>query len=244
MPNNLSQAIKTVFSPETIVPFVVGSVSLAVFGSALYDICKNIFGTTTPDLIKIGAIALVILLSMVFAVWWFIAQRLSRLTVDVPFEVAQKKLDRKYPGLILLVSNLEACEQAIQFHLPQLKRCWLISSQQKLEIAQTLCQRFPTICVDRPILINDVYDPLEFRDRIDEIYRTRLPKGWREAGVIADYTGMTAHASVGTVLACFGKNRPLQYTPVKTDSQGKIVGSFYPIRILLHQEVPKPQVTR
>lgn len=238
MRNALSQAIKTVFSPETIVPFVVGSVSLAVFGSALYDICKNIFGTTTPDLIKIAAIAFLILSGAVVVVWWVIAQRFSRLTVDIPFEVEQKKLDRHYPGLILLVSQLEACEQAIQFHLPELKRCWLITSEQKLEIAQNLCRRFSNICVDKPILINDVYNPLEFRDRIDEIYRTRLPQGWREAGVIADYTGMTAHASVGMVLACLGKNRPLQYTPAK-NSQGKIVGSFAPIRISLHQEVIK-----
>jgi hypothetical protein len=244
MRNTFSQAIKIVFSPETILPFLVGSVSLAVFGNAVYDIFKNIFGTTTPDLVKIGAIALLILLSMVFLVWWFIAQRLSRLPINVPFEVEKKKLDRHYPGLILLVSQLEACEQAIQFHLPELKRCWLISSEEKLGIAQNLCQRFPNICVDKPILINDVYDPLEFRDRIDEIYRTRLPKGWREAGVIADYTGMTAHASVGTVLACLEKNRPLQYTPAKFDQQGKIVGSLDPIRILLHREVPKLGLTR
>lgn len=237
----LSQAIKIVFNPETILPFLVGSVFLAVFGNAVYDIFKNLLGTTTPALVRIAAIALFILAAAVVMVWWVIAQRLARLPSDIPFEVQQKRLDRKYPGLILLVSQTTACETAIQFHLPDLKRCWLISSQQKLEIAQELCQQFPQICVDPPILINDVYNPLEVRDRIDEIYRSRLPEGWREAGVIADYTGMTAHASVGVVLACVGTARPLQYTPAKLDAQGKIVGSLPPIRIGLSHEPSKPR---
>lgn len=233
MRNSLTQAIKVVFSPETILPFLVGSVFLAIFGNAIYDIFKKILGETIPDLVKLATIALAILIGAVLIVWWTIEQRLSHISIDVPFEVSQKALERQYPGLILLVSQLEACEQAIQFHLPVLKRCWLITSEQKLDIAQEICRRFPKICLDKPILINDVYDPLEVRDRVDEIYRTRLPEGWREAGVIADYTGMTAHASVGTVLACMSRNRPLQYTPARLDQQGKIVGSLNPIRISL-----------
>ena len=236
MRNTLSQAIKILFNPETILPFLIGSVFLAVFGSAVYDIFKNVFGTTTPDLVKIGAIALLILMAAVGIVGWVISRQLSRLSIDIPFEVQQKALDRQYPGLILLVSKPEACETAIRFHLPVLKRCWLICSPQTLEQAQELCRQFPQVCVDQPMVINDIYNPLEFLDCINAIYRTRLPKGWRESGVIADYTGMTAHASVGTVLACWGTTRPLQYTPAKVDRQGKIVGSLNPIRIWLHQE--------
>jgi hypothetical protein len=233
MRNTLSQAIKIVFSPETILPFLVGSVSLAIFGNAVYDIFKNIFGTTTPDLIKIAAIALLILVAAVAIVAWVVAQRLSRLPIDVPFEVQQKKLDRQYKGLILLVSSAEASATAIRFHLPRLERCWLICSPKTLDQAQELCRQFPKVCMDQPIIINDVYDPLKFRNCINAIYHTRLPKGWLESDVIADYTGMTAHASVGTVLACVGRDRPLQYTPAKVDSQGKIVGSLSPIKVTL-----------
>ena len=239
MRNSLSQAIKIVFNAETILPFLVGSVFLAVFGNAVYDIFKNIFGTTTPDLVKIGAIALLILCSAICIVSWVISQRLSRLPIEIPFEVQQKALDRQYPGLILLVSKPEACETAIHFHLGKLKRCWLICSPQTLEQAQALCQQFPQVCIDQPIVVNDIYNPLAFRACINAIYRTRLPKGWQDSDIIADYTGMTAHASVGTVLACVGTNRPLQYTPARVDRQGKIVGSLNPIRIWLHREVVK-----
>ncbi|KAM3112686.1 MULTISPECIES: hypothetical protein [unclassified Phormidesmis] len=100
-------------------------------------------------------------------------------------------------------------------------------------MARELCQEFPQICVDAPLVVNDIYNPLEFWARVDEIYRTRLPKGWTEAEVIADYTGMTAHASVGVVLACVGTQRSIQYTPAKVDAQGKVVGSLNPIRVML-----------
>jgi hypothetical protein len=240
MRNNLSQAIKVVFSPETILPFLIGSICLAVFGSAIYDILKNEFGSTTPALIRLGAIAFLILCLAVGVVGGVISRRLSRLSVEVPFEVQQKQLTRKYRGLILLVSQPEACATAIRFHLGNqvgdLERCWLVSSQQKLAIAEDLVRQFPQVCVDKPILINDIYNPLEFYDRIQEIYANRLPSGWQESNVIADYTGMTAHASVGTVLACVGTTRPLQYTPAKIDAQGKIIGSLDPIRVELRRQ--------
>lgn len=236
MRNTLSQALRIVFSPETILPFLVGSIFLSVLGSAVYDIFKKIVGETIPDLVKIAAISLLILCSAVGIVGWAIAQRLSRLPIDVPFEVQQKALDRKYKGLILLVSNPEACRTAIQFHQPTLKRCWLVCSPKTLDQAEELQRQFRE-CVDPPIVINDVYDPLKFRNCIHAIYRTRLPKSWKESDVIADYTGMTAHASVGTVLACVGTARSLQYTPAKFNPQEKIVGSLNPIRILLHREV-------
>lgn len=232
MRSTFSQAIKIVFSPETILPFLVGSVFLAVFGNAVYDILKNIFGTTTPDLVKIAAIALLILVAAVLVVWWTITQRLSRLPIDVPFEVRQKALDRKYKGLILLVSNLEACRVAIEFHRPLLERCWLVCSSTSLEKAQELQRQFPKMCIDPPIAVNDVYDPILFRDQINAIYETRLPQSWQDTEVISDYTGMTVHASVGMVLACLEKNRPLQYTPPNL-RQGKIIGSLNPIRVTL-----------
>jgi CRISPR-associated protein (Cas_Cas02710) len=244
MRNTLSQAIRIVFTPETILPFLAVSVCLSIFGSAIYDIVKNLFGTTTTDLIHIALVAFLILAAIVALLCWVIAQRLSRLTTNIPIEVRRKALDQKYPGLILLVSKSEACATAIRFHQPTLQRCWLICSPQTLEQAQILCQQFPQVCVDQPIVINDIYDPLEVYARVNDIYRDRLPPGWRESDVIADYTGMTAHASVGTVLACVGTARSLQYTPAKFDQNGKPVGSLNPIRILLQREVSRPGVSQ
>jgi hypothetical protein len=234
MQHPLSQALKIVLNAETIVPFLVGSVFLAVFGGVVYDIFKHLLGDTIPGLIRIGAIALLILVIAVAIVAWVISKRLSGLSDHVPFEIQQKALDCKYRGLILLVSNSEACQTAIQFHQPTLKRCWLICSPKTLPEAERLQQQFSE-CLDQPIVINDVYDPLKFRNCVSMIYRTRLPQGWQESDVIADYTGMTVHASVGMVLACAERGRSLQYTPARFDEQRKELGSLNPIRISLNR---------
>jgi hypothetical protein len=244
MRNTLSQAIKIVFNPETILPFLAASVCLSIFCSAIYDIVKKTFGETIPDLSRIALIALIILAAIVALLCWVIAQRLHRVTTDKPFEVRQKAFVPKYLGLILLVSNPEACTTAIRFHQRTLQQCWLICSSKTLDTAQKLCQEFPQVCVDQPIVINDIYNPLEVYARVNDIYCDRLPPGWHESDVIADYTGMTAHASVGTVLACVSKARSLQYTPAQFDRNGKIVGSHDPIRILLQREVSRPGVSQ
>jgi hypothetical protein len=237
MKRTFSQALRIFFSPETIVPFLLGSVCLSVLGNSVYDILKNTFGTTTPELSKVAIGAFFILGAAIILVSLIIARRLAALRVDTPFEVSQKALDRLYPGLILLVSRVESCQTAIAFHQKVLKRCWLICSNQSqsLEAAQELRRLYPDVCVDDPIVVQDVYDPLTFRDNIDSIYRRRLPNGWQETDVITDYTGMTAHASVGAVLACLKTNRPLQYTPAKVDANGKIIGSLDPIKVILDQ---------
>jgi hypothetical protein len=83
-----------------------------------------------------------------------------------------------------------------------------------------------------PIIINDVYDLLEFRTPVGKIYRG-LPDGRSESDVISDYVGMTAHGSVGMVLACVASRRPLQYTPARFDEQLKATASLDPIEIVL-----------
>jgi len=229
----ITQAIKIVFNAETILPFFVGSVCLGLFGNAVYDLLQSWLGNDAVALVRIALISLLILLGAIAAVSWLISRQIALLPTDVPFEVQQKNLDQQYRGLILLVSNPEACETAICFHLPTLERCWLVCSRESLEKARELRRKFPNVCVDEPIVVNDIYDPLQFYRCVNEIYLTRLPKELSEQDVIADYTGMTAHASVGTVLACINTARPLQYTPARVNQQCKVVGSLNPIRILL-----------
>ena len=77
MRSSLAQSIKLFFSPETIAPFLLGSVVLAVFGNAVYDILKNAFGTETPALIRIRVIALLILILSVVLVGWAIAEQVK-----------------------------------------------------------------------------------------------------------------------------------------------------------------------
>ncbi|MGV0029353.1 hypothetical protein [Phormidesmis priestleyi] len=233
MRTSFSQALKIFFSPETILPFFFGSVFLAVLGNAVYDILKNLLGAETPALLRIGLGSLLVFFLSVTVVARIIAQKLAHLKHDRP-EIFKRK-PKKFRGLVLLVSNAQPCRQAIRFHLPRLQRCWLICSLQTLETAKEIAQEFPLVCQEDFIIINDIYDPIDFRDAVNEIYETKLLPTWQPSEVIADYVGMTAHGSVGMVLACIGTDRPLQYTPAHIDkTTQRIIGSLDPIEITLN----------
>ncbi len=232
MRNNLSQALQIFFSPQTIAPFLLGSVFLAVLGNAVYDLLKTWLGGETSGLLRIAFGALLLFALSVTVVYFIINQRLNRLQ-RTKLDIG-KRPPHKFSGLILLVSNADPCRAAIRYHLPRLQRCWLICSLQTLDLARQMAREFPMVCATDPIIINDVYDPIEFRDAVNEVYRSRMPKSWLESAVIADYAGMTAHGSVGMVLACIGTNRALQYTPAHFDrATGKTLGSLDPIEVTL-----------
>ncbi len=136
----------------------------------------------------------------------------------------------KHKGLILLVSREEPCRKAIEYHLPQLERCWLICSSQTLDLAKKLKQDFPNLKIPEPIIINDIYEPLEFYQEVRKIYNY-LPQEWVIEDVVADFTGMTAQASVGMAIASLCEQSSLQYTPAEL-KDGKPTGrSLNPIEI-------------
>lgn len=63
-----------------------------------------------------------------------------------------------------------------------------------------------------------------------------LTQGWTPDDIIADFTGMTAQASVGMVLASLSVQSPLQYTPAQSQD-GKPTGrSLNPIEITLNEQ--------
>jgi CRISPR-associated protein (Cas_Cas02710) len=228
MRNNLSQAIQVFFNAETLLPFFIGSLFLAILGNSIYDILKNWIGTDTASLLRIAGIALLIFILAVSITVYTVNRRSNRLKSIIP----GTRPPRQFRGLILLVSRAEPCLTAIKYHLPTLQQCWLICSSDTLKTTQQLINEYPHICANQPIIINDIHDPIEYRNAITKIYENHLPKGWTDQDVIADYTGMTAHGSVGMVLACMGLNRPLQYVPVATDANQEAF-SLDPIEITL-----------
>jgi hypothetical protein len=230
--SNLNRAIKIFFNVETFVPFLIGSLCLGIFSNALYDAIKKSIGESIPNFLIIAGSSLLIfsLAAIIFTL------RLSHTTqAKIDPLLAKKDTPKKHPGLILLVSRQQPCQVAIEFHLPELKQCWLICSLKSLPDAQALRTEYgDKIIIDEPIVIEDVYDPLEYAKRIDLIYTKKLPKDWQESDIIADFAGMTANGSVGMALLCYAKNRPLQYTPAVVDkATGNITGSANPIEIKL-----------
>lgn len=228
MPLNFSRTAQLFFNPETLLPFFVGSIFLAVLGNAITQILFNILGTATIAAVGIAIGSILIFAASVF----FFARGLDRIDIQT---LPNTRKPKQYPGLILLVSREEPCRAAIQYHLPQLKYCWLLCSAKSSTLAETIEQDF----ADQPqiqfklVLVSNIYDPLDYYEQVSKIYAD-LPPDITAQNIVADYTGMTAHGSVGVVLASLSPNSPLQYTPAFPDNPQR---SLSPIEIVLSNKI-------
>jgi CRISPR-associated protein (Cas_Cas02710) len=234
MRSQLSKTAALFFNPETLLPFLFGSVFLAVLGSAVWQILLDFFtarnnNNTTLAALQIGIGALLIFVTSLF----LFTRGLDRLN---PQTLADARIPQKHRGLILLVSNLEPCQVAIQHHQGRLERCWLLYSEKTRPIAEALQSQYANKTLAFKLIpIDDVFDPKAYYYPVRQIY-SQLPTTWSPQDIIADYTGMTAHGSVGMVLASFAPfpHGPLQYTPANPQNPKE---SLSPIEIVLKSAI-------
>ncbi len=204
---------------------------LSILGNSATQLLTNTFGTSSLSILLISSGVIVIIALLI----WIVARWRSQPSVGL-------KLDNQFPpakkrGLVLLVSNTEACQTAIEFHLGTLERCWLICSSQSQEKANALIPWVAELS-NRTVLvemktISDVFNPIETYEAVQSIYQL-LPKGWTVAEIISDFTGMTAQASIGMAFACMAVGGELQYTPANT-IDGKLTGESLPPIAVTHQ---------
>lgn len=225
---SFASGLQLMFTPEALVPFLVGSLAVAILGSALYQLLTNWLGTGNVAVVKISTGALLVLTSAA----WVLSSLVNRLRPAPP--LLGKRPPEKRKGLILLVSNEPTSRQALEWHRETLEQCWLFCSTQSAPVAEKLRRELNEQGKRvKTELINDVFDPLEYKDKVDAIY-TKLPDGWTESDVILDFTGMTACASVGGVLACLNEQRAIQYTPAQYDAALKAMQPLDPVEVVLH----------
>jgi len=84
----------------------------------------------------------------------------------------------------------------------------------------------------------DVFDPLVLKAEIEGIYQN-LPQFFTENDVILDFTGMSAIASIGAVLACFDKERPIQYVPAPYNEKLEAIEPLDPIEVAIDWNIVK-----
>lgn len=227
---NLSRTAKHFFEPDTLVPFLIGTLFLSVTGNAASDILKIIFGDDIQGLAKIIFGSTIIFIICV----WLVGKALNKSPKLLDFSRANPK---KHKGLILLVSREEPCRKAIEHHLPELKYCWLIHSTQSFPIIEKLQDEFPQVTFVEPerLIVNDVFDPIKFADLVRDIYNA-LPNDCTKEEIIADFTGMTAQGSVGMAIASLlMRQTKLQYTPAAI-RDGVPTHSLNPIEIVLTEK--------
>ena len=217
------------FNPETLIPFIIGAIFLSVLGNAVTNFIFSLLSVnpTTSLAVALGSVLIFGISVVLFG------KGLEKLPNS--HLIPNKETPAKHRGLILLVSNFEACKKAIEYHSPDLKYCWVICSNKSSKIAAELREAYPQVKFSDSLIVDDVYDPLSFYKKVKKIYEN-LPRDLSEAEVISDFTGMTAHASVGMAFACFSRECELQYTPAHLDENGKPIGSLNPIEIVLKRK--------
>jgi hypothetical protein len=222
----IRSALQRIFDAKTIGPFLVASVTLGILSNGLYELAADAIGRTPWRLGMLVAAAFVIFGGCVLIV-------AANLKGGPACDIGKGKPGKRR-GLIFLVSQEPPCRKAVEYHRGALERCWLICSAATLEMANRLREEIRSggIDVPEPIVVNDVHDPAEFRDEIVKIYE-HLPEGFRTSDVIADYLGMTSHATAGVVLAWSELEFPLQYTLPMFDHDRKPTGAADPIEISL-----------
>lgn len=232
--------LQQLFNPQALIPFVIATIMLAILGAAIYDTLKLFFGEGRYSTFLI--ISLFALAAFLVTAWLFV-RFVNRLKPAAP--LVGKQSPDKHKGLILLVSSEPVCRHAIKWHTPELRHCWLVCSSEERSIkpGNALQKELRAGGVNaRVVHIEDVYDPVEFRDRVNQIYE-QLPDDLSESDVILDFTGMTGCASVGSVLACLSDLRPIQYTPAEFDAALKAVQPRDPVEVLLDWRMFTPSVS-
>lgn len=218
------------FSPDLLLPFVFSAVALGILGNAVFSLLTNWLTSSDSALIRIsiGAFLSIILFG------WLLKHFLYNRQIAA-FSMGKKKPDQR-KGLILLISNILTAKAAIQFHKELLTHCWLVCSESSEKSGIELKNQYENESTEFtiiPINDQDVFDPLIFKNEIEKIY-SNLPSFFSEQDIIVDFTGMTAVASVGAVLACVGKDRPMQYVPAPYSQKLKAVQPLEPIEIELN----------
>jgi hypothetical protein len=223
------------FSTDMLLPFVLGGIALSILGNTVFTILTNWLTTSNWALARISLGAMLFILCS----GWLLRKFLYRRRTST-YSVGKKQPDARR-GLILLVSQEPTCRKAIEWHKELLTKCWLICSAKSNPIGEKLKNEYENSTTEfDAISVNDkdVFDPLILKSKVDEIYRN-LPQSFSENDVILDFTGMTAIASVGAVLACFDKARPLQYVPAQYNAKLEALEPLDPIEIIIDWSIVK-----
>lgn len=191
--------------------FVLGVIIFSVGSNAIYDWAKERLGTPA----RVAVVALVIILLLVLSYEVMKRFRL-RLTVR---NIAPRR------GLVVLISQGKAettpAAAAIEYHLPALEHCWLITSTESqsapeppFQSAWKNASQLKTQYQNRVrmhIKVIDPEDPQSIFHSVEQVYQEAKSFGLTSKDIVADFTGGTKMMTAGMVLACTPEERDVQY---------------------------------
>lgn len=232
MPGVMPSRKHELFNPKLFWPFVFATVTVAFSGNALYDFIKGCIGAT--EFRWVYLFFFVFGLAVVGALAELIERQIAESIVSPKTRPAPQK-----KGLIFLCSKEPVVRMAINHHLPELKRAWLIVSQETKPIADNLRKDFGDAVVQIRQITNAA-DCHEAAKLVREIIEHR-PENMTPQDIIVDFTGLPKPATVGAVLVALQLGAPLEYTGSITI--GDVLDPIRPEEIVLNYDVaPKSEV--
>lgn len=227
MPRTTNELFALFFDPKAPWAFVIGSLAIAVAGSALYSLLTTWLGGDVQTQLLLLASSLLVVLCAVFVLRQAVrlwAQHSSRGLLMVP----EQERAPTYGGLVLPVGlNQHGPERAIlEWHVRQgqLRYCWLLASAEASrsgkvsDLRQYLHEQNVVVHV---IEIANAMRPFEsYTAAMVALREARVLRGaWP---VSMDITGGTATMSVGLALAAREQEVAIQYYPARFDRTGNI----------------------
>lgn len=224
--------------------FLIGSLALAIFGNAVYELLTRTFGATPEFLIAL-VIGAVLIFAFVAVGFRRIATALDRRRVIVQNRVGADQQAEPHAGLILPVGlNPRGAEAAIiAWHRrgATLRHCWLLVSPEVErnakfgDLRQGLLEGGVTphvIGIDDAIEAGDVYRRVQAAIAEARRFADAAP-------LIADITGGTKAMTAGTLLACLEAGVPTQYWSAPRDQDGnpRLVEEGSPMKVVVRTVV-------
>lgn len=196
---------------------VFGAVALALFGNYLYDVARTYGGFVAAPFVAF--LFLAVGSGVIATTTW----RQERLRGLPNYAVADKSNPPKHQGLIVLVSSAEVVQKAIEYHLPELKCCWLIVTPAVAiqKIATEVQAKFPSGPVFKVRQIPNEYDTTACLALVGHILSHEAPsQGISRENVIADITGGTKPMTAAAVVACLEGGYAMQHVPAQFKQEG------------------------
>ncbi len=240
---SLSELTILLFEPRAPLLFLIGSLALAIFGNAIYDLLIAAFDASPQAL---ASLTLTTSIIFVFAIYAFqrlvgaIEQRRWRgVSIVAPDEAATA-----CASLILPVGlKLDGPERAIiNWHLQAqtLRHCWLIvtpevkTSPKFSDLRQELIEQNVDVHMQSIEHPNQAY--LSYQATCEAIAEARRKRNAQP--LIVDITSGIKAMTAGMVVACRDLGAPIQYLPAPRDAIGQpqIQADLRPMMVRLRPE--------
>ena len=205
---------------------------IGVTTNSLSDYIKEVVGLPPGVTLAIGGALLLLIILLYDPVTKMLNYYLLRGASIMP-DMVETGAPEQMKGLIVFASLGQdtPAEAAIQYHLPALTHCWIITGGEQSEsAARSIMAKFiekgcsPEIFREpKKMSGEDADNPEKVFAVVEEIYSS-LPDDLSESDVIADYTGGTKSMSAGMILSCALPTRKLQFmkpNEYKTDGTAK-----------------------